>query len=266
VAEYSAYRSAELAALYDAVYAAWDDVAFWRASAASAPRGPQLELGCGTGRVLLPLARDGHEVVGLDPAVHMLALCRAKLACEAAEVRGRVTLVETDMASFDTDRRFAQIFCAFGTFHHLRTADEQLACLERCHRHLLPGGRLVLDLINPDPAPAEAQPAPVEEPEADAAVVQWTEGRRIRSWATVVAHQRAQQLDECEVTYEILEPDGSTRRLTETFPMRMVFRFELEHLLARAEFRIAELYGDYDRSAFSDESPGMIVVAEPTQP
>ena len=68
--------------------------------------------------------------------------------------------------------------------------------------------------------------------------------------------------NDCEVTYEIIEADGTIRRVTETFPMRFVFRYELEHLLARSGFRIVELYGDYDRSAFADESLGMIAVAE----
>jgi hypothetical protein len=65
------------------------------------------------------------------------------------------------------------------------------------------------------------------------------------------------------VTYEISEADGVTRRITETILLRYVFRYELEHLLVRAGFRIVALYGDYDCSPFADESPAMIVVAEP---
>ncbi len=78
-------------------------------------------------------------------------------------------------------------------------------------------------------------------------------------------YQRLLQCNDCEVTYEIIEADGTTRRLTETFPMRLLYRYELEHLLARCGFRIVALYGDYDRSAFSDESLGLIVVAEPME-
>jgi SAM-dependent methyltransferase len=236
---YTAYRSAELAALYDAVYANSADIAFWQVMATAGSDG-LLELGCGTGRVLLPLARAGHT-----------------------EVRDRVTLLEGDMTAFDLDRRFAQIYCAFGTFHHLRTVEQQLACLERCRRHLLPGGTLILDLINPDPVPASLNDdAPAGETVAN--IVDWTDGRRIRSWATMLDYHRSLQCNDCEVTYEIIEIDGTTRRLTETFPMRLLYRYELEHLLARCGFRIVALYGDYDRSAFSDESLGLIVVAEPT--
>jgi len=286
--EYDAYRSAELASLYDAVYADAGDTAFWLAIAPDPADGPLLELGCGTGRLLLPLARAGHTVTGLDLATSMLDRCRDELSSEPDAVRERVTLLEADMTDFQLDTRFAQVFCAFGTFHHLGTAEQQLACLARCREHLLPGGTLVLDLINPDPAPTAvdaeattsvtAAPAPppvcattdelpsvgTEQAEQIDTTVPWTEGRRVRSWASITDTKRALQLNRCEVTYEVIETDGSTRRLSETFPMRFIFRYELEHLLARSGFRMVALYGDYDRSAFADDSLGMIAVAEAT--
>jgi SAM-dependent methyltransferase len=262
--DYTAYLSAELAALYDAVYADVGDIAFWEQMAASAGDGPLLELGCGTGRILLPLARAGHEVTGLDVAEHMLARCRVKLQAEPQEVRDRVTLLDADMTSFALGRRFAQVYCTFGSFHHLRTVEQQLACLERCLDHLLPQGRLVLDLINPDPAPGEGSAGEPAGGDTRTGIVDWTDGRRVRSWATVVDSHRSLQCNDCEVTYEVIERDGAARRVTETFPMRFVFRYELEHLLARSGFCIVSVYGDYDRSAFADDSPGMIVVAEPS--
>jgi len=281
-----AYRSAELAELYDAVYADPGDTPFWLQMADEGQSGPILELGCGTGRLSIPLARGGHDVTGIDLAEHMLERGRAKLLVEPPEVRDRVKLFTGDMTAFDLDRRFAQIYCAFGTFHHLDTVEQQLACLTDCRRHLVEHGRLVIDLINPDPAPPVAvagEPAQGEEAEpgnsraddservvADSpdttmsvGIMPWTEGRQIRSWATVVGTQRALQRNDVEVTYEVIEADGATRRVAETFPMRFVFRYELEHLLARCGFRVVALYGDYDRSTFADGSLGMIVVAEP---
>jgi SAM-dependent methyltransferase len=263
--DYNAYQSDELAKLYDALYADSADLAFWMAVAPDASEGPLLELGCGTGRVLLPLARAGHAVVGIDLSRPMLARGRAKLGWEKQDVRDRVTLLEADMTSFELVGHFAQIFCAFGTFHHLTTVEQQLACLERCRRHLLPGGTLVLDLINPDPAPASGLADSLTDDDMSTAVDEETTGRQVRGWATVLSSQRSLQLNECEVTYEIVEADGTTRRLAETFPMRLVFRYELEHLLARCGFGVVELYGDYDFSAFADDSPGLIVVAEPLQ-
>jgi SAM-dependent methyltransferase len=256
-------RPPELAALYDAVHGERGDVAFW-AKLAAAADGPILELGCGTGRVLLPLARAGHEIVGIDLTPYMLERCHAKLEEEPPEVRERVRLLAADMTSFDLGRRFALVTIPFAGFQHLRTVEQQLACLERCRAHLRPDGKLVLDLPNPDPAPpSHVRDQGPSDGEATALIVEWTDGRRIRWWATVTAFQRSLQCAEYEVTYEIVEAGGATRRLSETFPLRYIFRYELEHLLVRAGFGLDALYGDYDRSPFADGSPAMVAVARP---
>ena len=230
--------------------------------AAAAGPGPLLELGCGTGRVLRPLARAGYEITGIDLSAQMLEYCLARLETEPAGTRDRVTLLVGDMTSFDLGRRFAAIFCAFNTFHHLRTVEQQLACLDRCRAHLMAGAPLVLDLFNPDPAPGDGGGDESADAEANALVVDWEDGRRIRRWLSACDYDRRLQCNECEMTYEVVETDGTTRRLTETFPMRIVYRYELEHLLARCGFRITTWYGGYDLQPFAEESLGMIVVAK----
>jgi len=264
VDDYSAYETAEAAALYDAVFADRDDAAFWLAMAAESG-GPVLELGCGTGRVLLPLARAGYEITGIDLSAPMIEQCRAKLQDEPAAVRERTRLRAGDMTSFELGGRFALIICPFGGFHHLRTVEQQLACLERCRAHLLPRGRLVLDLLNPDPAPpAYLRDEEQAAREATDESFDWTDGRRIRSSMTITGYQRSLQCSDCTMTYEVVELDGTTRRITETFPLRYVFRYELEHLLARAGFSLVALHGDYDGSQFGEESVGLIAVFEPS--
>ena len=255
-------QAAELAAIYDAIWAGRDDSGFWQALAATAG-GPLLELGCGTGRVLLPLARAGHDITGLDLSAEMLERCRARLASEPPQVRDRVRLVAADMTSFHLGRRFAMVTIPFGGFQHLLSVEQQLSCLDRCRAHLLPHGRLVLDLPNTSPAPPSHVADGAAGEEAGAGLADWTEARRIRWWVTVTGYQRALQCNECEVTYEIIEAGGGTRRVVETVLLRYVFRFELEHLLVRAGFRIVALHGDYDGSPFGDDSPAMIAVAEP---
>jgi SAM-dependent methyltransferase len=259
----NAYQSAEFAEIYDAVYGDRGDAPFWNAMAATANDGPLLEIGCGTGRVLLPLARAGYEITGLDLSTHMIERCRAKLETERPEVRDRVRLLQADMTSFDLHRRFAMVISPFGGFHHLRTVEEQLSCLERCRAHLAPHGTLVLDLSNPDPVPTACLQDDPDDDEAAATLADWNGGRRIRSWITVVSYDRAQQCNECEMVCEIVAPDGSVaRRVTQAFSLRYLFRYELEHLLVRGGFRLVTLYGDYDRSPFAGDSLGMIAVAE----
>lgn len=258
------YETTEFAEIYDAVYADRDDAGFWHAMAESSRDGRLLEIGCGTGRVLLPLARAGYAITGIDLAPIMIQRCRAKLSGEPAEVRDRVQLLVADAASFDFGERFQLIMAPFGGFHHLQTVHQQLACLEQCRAHLAPGGLLVLDLFNPDPTPVACLPDEEDDDESAAIVVDWRGGLRIRSWMTVVDYDRSQQCNHCEMIFEILAPDGCVVERTATsFVLRYVFRYELEHLLARCGFRLVALYGDYDQSPFGDESLGMIAVAAP---
>ncbi len=115
-----------IAEFYDHVvpYRERRDVAFFVETAREAG-GPVLEIGCGTGRVLIPTARAGIEIVGLDASAAMLALCRQKLAREAEDVQSRVTLVEGDMRRFDLEResgtgaKFALATIPFRPFQHL---------------------------------------------------------------------------------------------------------------------------------------------------
>ena len=259
-------RSTELAAIYDAIYAGRDDAGFWKTMAAAAGGGPILELGCGSGRVLLPLARAGYEITGLDLSAAMLDRCRAKVDAEPPEVRDRVRLVAgghdivRPRAPLRGDpvpvRRIPAVAHGGGAARVPRSLPRPPAAR---------AGRLVLDLPNPDPAPASYARDEPADGEETAQVVDWTDGRRIRWWMTVVGYDRSLQVNECEVTYEIVEADGASRRITETISLRYTFRYELEHLLVRAGFRIVALYGDYDCSPFGDESPALIVVAEPAE-
>jgi SAM-dependent methyltransferase len=261
VDHHNAYETAEFAEVYDVIYADRDDVSFWQAMAAPAGGGPLLEIGCGTGRVALALARAGREVTGLDLSAPMIERARAKLSAEAPSVRERVSLVVGDMTAFDLGRRFAMIVSPFGGFQHLTTVDQQLACLACCRSHLRPGGTLVLDLFNPSPVPTDCLEDEPVDAEEEATLLEWSRGRRIRSWIAVVGYRPAEQVNECELVCEIVEADGSSRRISDAFPLRYLFRYELEHLLVRAGFELAGLYGDYDRSPFAAESPGMIAVA-----
>src|SRR5688500_8881701 len=106
-----------IADLYDHVtaYRERADVGFFVDEAARSG-GPVLEVGCGTGRVLIPTARAGVEIVGLDLSDHMLERCRANLSSESEEVRSRVTLVKGDMRSFRLGREFRLVTIPFRPF------------------------------------------------------------------------------------------------------------------------------------------------------
>ena len=101
-----------------------------------APADEVLELGCGTGRVLIPTARAGIEIVGLDASPQMLAVCRSRLQQEPPDVQARVRLLEGDMRRFTVDRTFRLATIPYRPFQHLLTVSDQFACLRSIHQHL----------------------------------------------------------------------------------------------------------------------------------
>jgi SAM-dependent methyltransferase len=142
----------EDAALYDWEYRRRrDDVRFYRNLAAERG-GPILDLGCGTGRLAIPLVRDGHVVVGLDRADSMLARAAARRARLAAPLRGRVQLVRGDLGRLPVARggRFAFAVAAFHTVQHLHTDAAIVGFFREVRAALVPGGWLAFDIFAPE--------------------------------------------------------------------------------------------------------------------
>ena len=248
-----------IADLYDHVtpYRERADVEFF-VDEARKTGGPVLEIGCGTGRVLIPTARAGIEIMGLDLSDHMLDRCRANLSSESDEVRSRVKLVKGDMRSFDLGRQFLLVTLPFRPFQHLTTVEDQLSCLASARAHLSDGGRLILDLFNPK---LEVLVADDLGKEIDEGLEFPTpDGARVRRKHRVTRRDLANQIVYSELIYYITHPDGREERLVHAFPMRYLFRFEAEHLLARAGFRIEAVYSDYDRSEFGSKYPGELIM------
>ncbi len=250
----------ETAHLYDHLprYSRRMDRDFYVAEA-RACGGRVLELGCGTGRVLLPIARAGVSITGLDLARAMLRVLEEKLAREPSEVRGRVRLVLGRMEEFDLGEEFALITTPFRSFQHLLGVDVQLACLERVRRHLAPAGRFILDVFNVDREVLCR--APDKEEVEDVPEVEVPDGSRLRRTSRVAGLHHTEQYMDLEMFYYVTAPDGRTRRYVQAFKWRYFFRFELEHLLARSGFRVEAVYGNYDRSPLRDDSPEMIFIA-----
>ena len=105
--------------LYDHVvpYRDRPDVPFF-VEAAQESGGPVLEVGCGTGRILIPTARARIEIVGLDLSFHMLDVCRKRLLKEPKDVQSRVQLVEADMRHFALGQAFRLVTTPFRPFQH----------------------------------------------------------------------------------------------------------------------------------------------------
>lgn len=245
------WSDAQTARFYDA-FPFDADLPLYTALAAE-QGGRILEVACGTGRVLVPLARAGFDVVGVDVSPHMLDVCRAKLGNASAQ------LVEADMRSFHLpDAPFDLAIVAVKSFAYLVERHEQLQCLRTIAAHLRAGGVLTLDLLHPRP---EWVATPVGWLRDDLVQADH-EGKLVTRVESVVRTDLARQVRVIRSIYEVIDRHGRPveKRIVE-WPYRFTYRFEAEHLLERAGFRIESLFGGYEREPFTAESKTMLFVA-----
>ncbi len=210
--------------------------------------GPVLEGGCGTGRVLWPLADAGLRVTGLDRSAPMLRVAERKRRQRPPATARRATLVRGDLAGFDLGRRrFRVALVPFRTFQSLLTSKDQRSSLAAFHRHLVPGGRLVLDLF--DPAlhwclPGAAPPRLARPPFPGT-----TPGTEVR--VRVLTRENDPFLQVLTEEWSLEERDASGALLREeryVLRMRWTYRHELRHLLELEGFDVEEEFSDFRES------------------
>jgi ubiquinone/menaquinone biosynthesis C-methylase UbiE len=249
------------APFYDLEYADYNaDLDFYRQCVARvAPRGKRsvrvLDLACGTGRVALALAAYGHWVTGVDASPAMLAVAQTKAQTPGLDVRWMQAALQT-LPGPETLGRFHLALCAVNSFAYLTEPADQLACLRQVHALLHPGGLLVLDLT---PVPPGG-PDPL-----DGAVIQqgvWpcADGGTVAK-AVTGDWDPATQLHQVTWIYDLIDASGLVHRTVLPQTFRYLYRYEAEHLLARAGLDLIEIYGDYDLAPYTADSERLILLA-----
>jgi SAM-dependent methyltransferase len=261
--QYPSERIAKFyAETYDACVHDWPgELDFYQGLAARPDLGGRgiLELACGTGRVALRLARAGHRVDGLDMSGPMLEVARGK--CAGIET---VRWIEGDMRSFDFDQTYGLVIIPGHSFQNLLASGDQAACFECARRHLAPEGRFVVHLDHPEVdwlgGLAGAKGGVLEpageftHPKTGATI------RTSQAWS----YEPVSQTAVLQTVWEQLGPEGEVVDRWDTGPIRIhcVFRFEMEHLLARTGFRAEAVYGDFFGGELTDGSSEMVWVAQ----
>lgn len=249
----------EDAALYDHEYRRRRaDVTFYRELARRrlGAGGRVLELGAGSGRVTVPLARDGHEVVAVDRSPAMLARLRARVATLPAAVARRITVVEGDLRDFEVPgARFPLAIAAFNVVEHLYTRGEIAAWLARVAAHLEPGGALAFDVQMPDLAWLLRDPGK-----------RWARTRfkdpttgRAMLYSTNHDYDPVGQIALIRLYYEPVDGKGPARVVQ--LSQRKFFPAELEALVAHAGFRVVERYGDFGWKPLDATAESQVLVA-----
>lgn len=227
---------------------------------ATASGGRTLELGCGTGRILVPIAEKGHQITGLDLSTHSLSICQQKLKSITNINTDHVQLVQGDMTNFQLENRFELAIIPNHGFQHLIVIAQQLACLRRINHHVAMNAKLIFDVFYVD-FKVIHDPRSLSETE-DSQEYKLSDGRSVRRAQRFAGFCPTEQYNDAQFIYYVTSQDGKTERIVHHFPMRYFFRYELEHLLERCGFRVTELYGNFDESPLAVGSPEMIVIAE----
>jgi len=248
------------AGIYDAVHTFTEDTSFW-VGEAQASGGPVLELGCGTGRVAVPIAQAGVPVVGLDSSAGMLRAARAKarrLGLDASVLR----FVRSDIRDFSLAQRFPLVIIPFRSFQLLLSVADQYQALASIRNHLEPSGRLIFSLFVPDPELLARDPST---PLYDHEVTDPATGHRLLVW-----HQNRydtfNQVVAARTIIEEVDENGQVVRKTyQDYQLRYLYRFEAQHLLSACGYRVLDIDGSFRREPLDESSTEMIWVATPSQ-
>lgn len=236
--------------LYDLMFPA-DPYARFYAGEAARAGGPALELACGTGQLLVPVARAGGRAVGIDLSAPMLEAARARAAAAGAGAEFH----EADMRGFDLGERFALVFVARNSLLHLHATDDFVACFERVRRHLRPGGAFVFDVFNPS-VRILAQPPGERVPVMR---VRHPARGEVRVEATS-DYDAATQVNRATWYFSTdTEPDF----LAAPLHLRSVFPQELPLLLKEGGLRLEARYGDFPDQPFGSGSVRQLCVCRP---
>ncbi len=251
---------AEWANWYDLFYSteSSDEVDFYLHEALNAD-GPVLEIGVGTGRIAIPAAAQGVEVVGVDASAEMLAVAEEK-ARAASPMPGSLTLTQADMRSLDLGRKdFALVTIPARTLLLATTYDDQLKTLCSVARHVWPGGRLVFNVFNPTPDLIfDESDERVEIGE----VVEPGSGMRYRLTAINRFDAESQINDAVQVVEEIGNDGSSTERARLSVRLRYLLPHEVFSMLDETSLVVESVFGWFDRTPFDEGSDELIFVAK----
>jgi len=238
---------------YDDFYADVDDLDFY-AGLAKRAEGPVLEIMCGTGRVLVPLARAGFEVTGIDANERMLEVARQKLEKEPPEVQGRATLVLADARDFDLGKEFSLIIVAFSSINHLLSPGDQdraVACLKH---HLSENGLLAVASFNPNPEKSGSEELDKEVELGNGDLLIRYSTRTVNPLGTILR---------VRYRWEVEHDGAIVREMSSAFDLRLLKPNQLKALLEGAGFQLVERYGGYRGEPLDPKCDIVVFVATP---
>lgn len=234
-----------------------DDLALY-SQLAQDYHGDILDIGCGTGRVLIHLAQEGYDVYGIDNDIAMLDRLDQKLK-RMPHLKDKITYYDGDVLTYQLDKKFNLILLTYNALMHFQEQDSQIQLLQQVKKWINNDGLLVIDLPNAGDVFASQ--------ETDALMLERTflepeSGHQVML-QSVSYLDRVTQVLHVDWIYDEMDGDGTVKRLIAPHRLRYFFYAEIKLLLKVCGFEIEAVYGDTDESPFEDGCERMIVYAKP---
>lgn len=226
-------------------------------------RGPLqiLEPFSGTGRILIPLAQDGHTVTGIDQALYMIQRAQKKIGWLPEEIQMQITLIEGDVVVMAWPGRYDLVILGGNCLYELATPEEQERCIQQAAEVLKPGGYLYVDNnhMEGDLAPSW-QVTGVPEKRGLAGVC--ADASQVETWLETIWFDAPQRLVRFRRRVEVTSPDGEVTTHEFMQQKHPVSSGEVRGWLEKYGFTIEEMFGDPQGNAYNVDSPRAIFWAK----
>ena len=246
----SGYKVGDLiydADIYDGMNTRMDDLRFYRRWLPQNKNARILELCCGTGRLTIPIAKEGYDITGVDFTPSMLQQAKAK----ASEAGLEIGFIEADIRTLDLQEKYDLVFIPFNSIHHLYRNEDLFQAFAVVKNHLKEGGLFLMDCFNPD----IRYITEAEKGQQEIAAYTTGSGREVVVKETM-RYENATQINRIQWHYFIDGEFDSTQDLD----MRMFFPQELDSYLEQSGFKIIHKYGGFEGEPFNDYSDKQIFV------
>ena len=224
-----------------------DDIDFY-IEYANKLTGKILELGCGTGRITIPIARAGHQIWGLDVSEPMLDVLWEKAKSESEITNANLNISIGDMRNFELNQKFKLIFIPFRTFQNLITDQEQKDCLKCCHDHLTDDGLFIVNvfkLLEGHLDESWVQPEQTDyETTENGIIIKRTHIREKVDLKNQIIYP--------ELIYYVTDKNKNTKKYYEHLAMKYYSVDQLKELLQSNGFEIIDEFGYYDKCSLED--------------